>query len=46
MLFLHELKQVLILVKQFSFIIKRFSQADTIHMVQHFFVQLFANGGI
>jgi len=25
---------------------KRFSQADTTHMVQHFPMQLFANGGI
>ena len=36
MLFLHELKQVFVLVKQFSFINKNVSQADTIHMVQHF----------
>jgi len=42
MLFLHELKQVLVLVKQFSFINKNVSQADTIHMVQHFSIQLFA----
>jgi len=45
-LFLHELKQVLLLVKQFSFINKRFSQADTTHMVLHFSIQLFANGGM
>jgi len=42
MLFLHELKQLLVLVKQFS---ARFSQATT-HMFQHFPIQLFANGGI
>jgi len=30
MLFLHELKQLLLLVKQFSFINKNVSQADTI----------------
>ena len=42
MLFLHELKQVLVLVKQFSFINKNVSQTDTIHMVQHFSIQLFA----
>ena len=36
MLLLHKLKQVLILVKQFSFINRNVSQADTLHMVQHF----------
>ena len=41
MLFLHELKQVLVLVKQFSFINRNASQADTIHMVQHFAIQSF-----
>jgi len=42
MLFSHELKQVLVLVKQFSFINRNVSQADTIHVVQHFPIQLFA----
>jgi len=36
MLFLHELKEVLVLVKQFSFINRNVSQAGTIHIVQHF----------
>jgi len=39
MLFLHE---ILVLVKQFSFINRKVSQPDTIHMVQHFPIQLFA----
>jgi len=42
MLYLHELKQVLVLFKQFSCINRNVSQADTIHMVQHFPIQLFA----
>jgi len=42
MLFLLELKHVLILVKQISFINKNVSQADTIHMFEHFPIQLFA----
>jgi len=40
MLFLHELKQVLVLVKYSSFLQlhqwKRFSQADTTYMFHHF----------
>jgi len=42
MLFFHELKHVLVLVKEISFINKNVSQADTIHMVDHFPIQLFA----
>ena len=41
MLFLHEPKHVLVLVKQFSFINRNASQAGTIHMVQHFPIQWF-----
>jgi len=43
MLFLHELKQLLLLVKQFSFINKNVSQADTIHIVKHFPWSVFCN---
>jgi len=42
MLFLQELKQVLVLVKQFSFFNRNVSQTDTIHIVQHFPIHLFA----
>jgi len=42
MFFMHERKQVLVLVKQCSFIIRNVSQADTIHMLQHFPIQLLA----
>jgi len=41
MLLLHELKQVLVLVKQFSFINRNVCNADTILMVQYFPIQLF-----
>jgi len=41
-LFLHELKQGLVLVKQFGFVNRNVSQADTIHMVQRFPIQLLA----
>jgi len=48
MLFLHDLKQVLVLVKQLTsaYQQKRFYQADTTHMVHHFPNLLFANGGV
>jgi len=42
MFFMHELKQVLVLAKQFSFINRNVSQADTIHTLQHFPIRLFA----
>jgi len=35
-------QKVLVLVKQFNFINRYVSQVDTIHMVQHFSIQLFA----
>jgi len=45
MLFLHELKQVLVLVKQFSFINRTFlSSRYYSHGSTFFHIQLFANG--
>jgi len=46
MLFLYELKQVLVLVKQFSFTNRSVSQTYITHMIHYFTIQLFANGGI
>ena len=49
MLFLHELKQVLVLVEKLSFINETFLSSryyPQSHMLQHFLIQLFANGGI
>jgi len=48
MLFLHQLKHILVLVKQLTVVssTETFSQADTTHVVHHFPIQLFANGGI
>jgi len=47
MLFLHELKQLLILVKHSASASSiRFYQTGTTHTIHHFPIELFANGGI